>query len=176
MRLFSPGIPELELWIPAAGLGDQGLPCTTRQHRDRCPSRHGIIRTTIKHPAGLLLLHAAPLLKEEVYVRNQALPLDLDHPVFIHWPCAVAALTADDHPDNPVRSTSPRSSNNGSMERNRFAAGALRKESSRGSPYFLSSTLTPTRYARRSPRKREDRPAYLASGQPVLSALDTYAS
>src|ERR1035438_5937345 len=43
----------------------------------------------------------------------------------------------------PDRSKSPRSSRSGSMERKRTAAGADRRSSIRGSPYRLSSTLTP---------------------------------
>src|SRR5713226_1761385 len=43
----------------------------------------------------------------------------------------------------PERSISPRSSSKGSTDRKRTLAGASRRSSTRGNPYFRSSTLTP---------------------------------
>ena len=43
----------------------------------------------------------------------------------------------------PLKSTSPKSSSSGSIDKNRNAADVCRSESTLGSPYFRSSTLTP---------------------------------
>src|SRR5882762_6149526 len=43
----------------------------------------------------------------------------------------------------PLKLMCPKSSRRGSIDKNRTAAGAERRCWTRGSPYFLSSTLTP---------------------------------